>query len=99
MNYVSDCKRQNVRVNTLVLKVCAAVEEFRNKGWKQVVYNREVEDYASFLRRVASLADDEFIQDLHIEELFLFPHEAKFRPYKLFYEGCIILQQKVRLTF
>jgi len=96
---VLDSKPRYVRVNTLALKVRAALKIFCDEGWKKVDYNRKAEDYASFLHRVASLADDEFIQDLHIKELFIFPNKTEFYKHPLYLEGCIILQDKVRLTF
>lgn len=98
-HYVLDNKPRYVRINTLALKVRAALKIFCDEGWRQVDYNRKAEDYASFLHRVASLADDEFIQDLHIKELFIFPNKTEFYKHQLYLEGCIILQDKVRLTF
>ena len=82
----------------MTLKVRAALKIFRDEGWKQVDYNRKAEDYASFLHRVASLAEDEFIQDLHIKELFIFPNKTEFYKHPLYLEGSIILQNKVRHT-
>jgi hypothetical protein len=79
--------------------VCAAVEIFRDEGWKQVDYNRKAEDYASFLHRVASLAEDEFIQDMHIKELFIFPSKTEFYNHPLYLEGSITLQDKVSKTY
>jgi putative methyltransferase len=96
---VLDSKPRYVRVNTLALKVRAALKIFCDEGWKQVDYSRKAEDYASFLHRVASLADNEFIQDLHIKELLIFPNKAEFYNHPLYLEGCIILQDKVRPNF
>ena len=98
-NCVLDSKPRYVRINTLALKVHAALKIFCDDGWKQIDYDRKAEDYASFLHRVASLADDEFIQDLHMRELLIFPNKAEFYKNPLYLEGCIILQDKVRLTF
>jgi putative methyltransferase len=98
-HFVLDSRPRYVRVNTLALKVHAALKIFCDEGWKQVGYNRKAEDYVSFLRRVASLADDEFIQDLHVKELLIFPHKTEFYKHPLYLDGCIILQDKVRLTF
>lgn len=94
---VSDSKPRYVRINTLTLKVRAAMEMFCNEGWKQVYYDRTAEDYSSFLFRVASLAKDEFIQDLHIRELLIFPNKTEFYKHPLYTGGSIILQDKVSM--
>jgi hypothetical protein len=70
---------------------------FCNEGWKQVCYNRIAEDYSSFLHRVASLADDEFIRDLHITEMLIFPNKTEFYKHPLYTSGSIILQDKVSM--
>jgi putative methyltransferase len=88
-----------VRVNTLSLKVRAAMKIFCNEDWKQVCYDRKAEDYSSFLQRVASLAWDEFIQDLHIKELFIFPNKTEFYRHPLYIGGSIILQDKVSMQY
>jgi hypothetical protein len=72
---------------------------FCNEGWKQVSYDRKPEDYSSFLHRVTSLAEDEFIQDLHIKELFIFPNKTEFYEHPLYIGGSIILQDKVSMKY
>ncbi|PNF16870.1 hypothetical protein B7P43_G06065 [Cryptotermes secundus] len=89
-----DSRPRYVRVNTLSLKVRAAMKMFSNEDWKQVCYDRKSEDYSSFLNRVTSLARDEFIQDLHIKELFIFPNKTEFYRHPLYIGGSIILQDK-----
>jgi hypothetical protein len=96
-NYVLDGRPRYVRVNTLTLKVRAAMKIFSDEGWKQVYYNRKAEDYSSFLHRIASLANDEFIQDLHIKDLFIFPNKTEFYNHPLYIGGSIILQDKVSM--
>jgi hypothetical protein len=76
--------------------VRAALKIFCDEGWRRVDYDRKAEGYTSFLDRVASLAEDEFIQDLHIKELFIFPNRTEFYKHPLYLEGSIILQDKVR---
>jgi 16S rRNA C967 or C1407 C5-methylase (RsmB/RsmF family) len=96
-NYVLDGRPRYVRVNTLTLKVRAAMKIFSDEGWKQVYYSRKAEDYSSFLHRIASLANDEFIQDLHIKDLFIFPNKTEFFKHPLYIGGSIILQDKVSM--
>lgn len=81
------------------LKVHAAMKMFCNEDWKQVCYDRKAEDYSSFLHRVTSLARDEFMQDLHIKELFIFPNKTEFYRHPLYIEGSIILQDKVSMKY
>jgi putative methyltransferase len=72
---------------------------FYDEDWKQVCYDRKAEDYSSFLHRVTSLARDEFIQDLHIKELFIFPNKTEFYRHPLYIGGSIILQDKVSIKY
>lgn len=72
---------------------------FCDEDWKQVCYDRKAEDYSSFLHRVTSLEMDEFIQDLHIKELFIFPYKTEFYRHPLYTGGSIIMQDKVSMKY
>jgi putative methyltransferase len=72
---------------------------FCDEDWKQVCYDRKAEDYSSFLHRVTSLEMDEFIRDVHIKELLIFPNKTEFYKHPLYVEGSIILQDKVSMKY
>lgn len=50
-----------------------ALEEFVNDGWIEV----KCENYDDFLNAVANLTDEQFISDLHVNDLFIFPASSK----------------------
>ncbi|XP_055604536.1 28S rRNA (cytosine-C(5))-methyltransferase [Uranotaenia lowii] len=64
-----------VRVNTSVLALEGAIRLLQEEGWYQV--EEEFENYGSFLERVKTLGDSEFLVDFHFKEVLVFPNSAK----------------------
>lgn len=69
-----------------------AFEAFINDGWIEV----KCENYDEFLNAVANLTDEQFISDIHVKNLFIFPASSKryWALSKLAKESKIILQDK-----
>ena len=87
-----------MRVNTLVFSVADALDYFQNEGWK-LIPQTGLADYKTFLNRVKSLSEDEFIEDYHIKELLIFPNKTEFYEHELYLNGSIILQDKVGIIY
>lgn len=69
-----------------------AMESFVNDGWVEV----KCENYDEFLNAVANLTDEQFLSDLHVNDLFIFPASSKryWALSQLAKESKIILQDK-----
>lgn len=69
-----------------------ALESFVNDGWIEV----KCETYDDFLNAIPSLTDEQFISDLHVNDLFIFPASSKryWALSGLAKESKIILQDK-----
>ena len=69
-----------------------AFESFINDGWIEV----KCENYDEFLNAVANLTDEQFISDVHVKDLFIFPASSKryWALSKLTKESKLILQDK-----
>lgn len=69
-----------------------ALEEFTNDGWIEV----KCENYDEFLRAIDNLTNEQFISDLHVNDLFVFPASSKryWALNALAKESKVILQDK-----
>lgn len=69
-----------------------AHEAFINDGWIEV----KCENYDEFLSAISTLTDEQFISDIHVKNLFIFPPSSKryWALSKLAKESKIILQDK-----
>lgn len=81
------------RVNTLKTTVEEIIDIFRDDGWI-FVRHFENNNYESFVDRVASLAPSEFMLDLHVKTLLIFPPKTEFHMYEIFKDGRISIQDK-----
>lgn len=68
-------KPRYVRVNTNVLSRADALEQFRNDGWYEIT--DEFATYDDFLKVVDNLGDENFVSDIHVNDLFVFPPSSK----------------------
>lgn len=84
-----------MRVNTLSITVQEAVDGFRDEGWNLVRFT-DAQDYEGFLNKVTSLGEDEFMVDIHVKELLLFPPNTQFYQHNAYKDGSILLQDKVQ---
>ncbi|EFA10277.1 28S rRNA (cytosine-C(5))-methyltransferase [Tribolium castaneum] len=86
-------KPRYVRVNTLKITVNEAIEGFREEGWVLKRYT-DSENYLGFLEAVSNLGSNEFMVDLHIPYLLIFPPKTEFYQHAAYKNGSIILQDK-----
>lgn len=87
------CKPRFVRVNTLKLAVNEAVDAFRDEGW--ILRRYMGDNYQEFLEQVNNLSESEFMVDLHVDDLLIFPPRTQFYKHVAYKCGEIILQDKV----
>lgn len=86
-------------MNTNVLSRADALELFVKDGWNEIV--GEFTEYDKFLEVVRNLGDFDFVSDMHVKNLFVFPANSKkyWAKYASGSEKQFILQDKVRRTF
>ncbi|KAJ8319844.1 hypothetical protein KUTeg_001431 [Tegillarca granosa] len=80
-----------VRVNTLKTTTECVIQEFESDGWEQLTYSQ---DYDSFIGCIGRLGDGQFMKDLHIPDLLVFPPGTDLHDNKFCESGEIILQDK-----
>ncbi|KAJ6638470.1 28S rRNA (cytosine-C(5))-methyltransferase [Pseudolycoriella hygida] len=68
-------KPRYVRVNTNLLSRADALDLFVKDGWNEIV--GEFNDYDKFLEVVRNLGDYDFVSDMHVKNLFVFPASSK----------------------
>lgn len=86
-------KPKYVRVNTLKTKVEDIINLFRDEGW---TFLRHFEDnnYETFLSKVSSLEPNEFMLDIHVKELLIFPPKTELFNCPCYKDGRIMIQDK-----
>lgn len=82
-----------MRVNTLMATVEEIIDKFRDEGWT-FVRHFDDKNYDNFLTKVKNLASDEFMLDLHVKELLVFPPKTEFYFYPFYKNGAITIQDK-----
>ncbi|XP_037028106.1 28S rRNA (cytosine-C(5))-methyltransferase isoform X4 [Bradysia coprophila] len=87
-------KPRYVRVNTNILSRAEALELFVKDGWNEIA--GEFTDYDKFLDVVRNLGDSDFVSDMHVKNLFVFPANSKkyWAKYASGDEKTFILQDK-----
>ena len=83
-----------VRVNTLKITVMDAIKQFQNEGWTWKAVNPP-ETYNEFVNIVRNLKENEFVCDIHVDELLIFAPSAILSDNPLYENGSILLQDKV----
>ncbi|XP_017779861.1 PREDICTED: probable 28S rRNA (cytosine-C(5))-methyltransferase [Nicrophorus vespilloides] len=82
-----------VRVNTLKVSTQEAIGNFCDDGWS-LVYHEDKSDYRGFLERIGNLEEYEFMVDLHLEDVLIFPPRTEFFRHAGYRDNLIILQDK-----
>lgn len=90
--FISVEKPRYVRVNTLIMSVDDAIQEFKNDGY---ILLPKSPNYKSYLKSLESLDTFSFIQDYHIRELFAFKAGTAFYDHDGYNSGALVLQDKV----
>ncbi|XP_056633844.1 28S rRNA (cytosine-C(5))-methyltransferase [Diorhabda sublineata] len=86
-------KPRYVRVNTLKCSLNEAIEGFRDEGWILSQY-LDKSNYEGYLEKIKSLNNDEFVIDIHVSNLLVFPSGTEFYKHPAYKNGTIILQDK-----
>ncbi|KAK9891044.1 hypothetical protein WA026_013372 [Henosepilachna vigintioctopunctata] len=86
-------KPRYARVNTLKISVEEAVNNFRDEGWTLVKYFND-SDYDGFLEKLSNLESNEFMIDIHIPELLIFPPKTEFYNHEAYKSKMVVLQDK-----
>lgn len=90
-------KPRYVRVNTNLLSRAEALEIFARDGWQEREFAADTQTYDTFLEMVRTLGEREFVSDMHVRNLFVFPAASKrhWARNALVKESKLILQDKV----
>ncbi|CAI9730894.1 28S rRNA (cytosine-C(5))-methyltransferase-like [Octopus vulgaris] len=81
-----------IRVNTLKVRTKAVCSIFKENGYKRI--HRKGKTYEEFLNAIEFMNSGEFLRDLHIPTLLVFPAGSEFHEHPLFLSGKIVLQEK-----
>jgi len=82
------------RINTL----CTNKEQITNmlieEGWEEVIYNKKEVNNKMFIELISNLKEYQYLSDLHIPILLVFPPKSQLYSHKLVTEGFLMLQDK-----
>lgn len=90
-------KPRYVRINKLKLSINEAIQAFIDDGWFLKKYTDK--NYEGFLNEISQLRPGEFMFDLHVPDLLIFPPKTQFYEHPAYKNGSLILQDKVIKTF
>ena len=82
------------RVNTLCNSVHRVARALREEGWLEVMYDRTEVTSLGFLELVSGLAEGQYLADLHIPNLLVFPPKTPLYDHALVRDGSLLLQDK-----
>lgn len=90
-------KPRYVRVNTNILSRADAMEIFQSEGWQEVSLGTESVTYDKFLETVRNLGKSDYVSDIHVNNLFVFPTNSAhyWARHELVEQSKLILQDKV----
>ena len=82
------------RVNTLCNSQHRVARALREEGWLEVMYDRSVTSGQDFLNLVSGLGHNQYLVDLHIPALLVFPPKTPLYEHELIKDGSLVLQDK-----
>lgn len=82
------------RVNTLTISLEAVLQQLEGEGWRQVQHPAATTSTAAFLQLLAGLQPDQFMSDLHVPGLLVFPAKSELHLHPLVTAGSLLLQDK-----
>lgn len=85
-----------MRVNTLSITTEEAIQNFQDEDWV-LTKSLDKNDYDGFLQKISTLEESEFMIDIHIPNLLIFPPKTEFYNHPAYNKGSILLQDKVNL--
>ncbi|CAG9861893.1 unnamed protein product [Phyllotreta striolata] len=86
-------KPRYVRINTLKWNQNDAIDTFRDEGWALNKFLDKT-DYNGFLEKIVTLNEQEFMVDIHIPNLLVFPSKTTFYNHEAYKNGSMVLQDK-----
>lgn len=69
---IADEKPRYVRVNTQLISLDEVFQMLSGEGFRQVRSNEPFENYDEFLKTVKSLAEDQYMRDMHVPDVLIF---------------------------
>lgn len=94
LDFLGPIKPRYVRVNTLVLGSGEAIQNFQEEDWTLSKFS-DKNDYDGFLGKISTLDEAEFMADIHIPDLLIFPPKTEFHNHPAYQKMSILLQDKV----
>jgi len=82
------------RVNTLCNNQHRVSRQLREEGWLEVIYDKTEVNHQQYLDIVASLREGQYVSDLHIPNLLVFPPKTPLYEHDLVKDGSLMLQDK-----
>ena len=82
------------RVNTLCNSFHRVTRQLREEGWLEVMYDKSEVTFQQFLELLSTLSDNQYLTDLHIPGLLVFPPKTALYDHPLVLDGSLMLQDK-----
>ena len=99
INFLTDIKPRYVRINSNLLSIANALDILTTEEWRrkdQVPF----ENYQDYLDAIKSLEEDEFLIDMHLNDMLVFHAKQKhyWACHELVKEKKLMLQDKVHVN-
>lgn len=90
-------KPRYVRINLNLMSRSEAIETFAKDGWYDVT--NDIDSYDKYLQAISQLGDFDYVSDIHVQNLFVFPASSKkfWARNPMVTEGKVMLQDKVSI--
>ena len=82
------------RINLLKTTSADVKAMLSDEGWKEVHYQASSISHKSFLDLISSLGSTDYLSDLHLADLLVFPPQTPFYQHSLVMGGGLLLQDK-----
>jgi len=82
------------RINTLCINKEMMATQLEEEGWVEVIYEKKALDNKQFLQKISNLKEFQYLSDLHIANLLVFPPKSQLYNHRLVTEGSLMLQDK-----
>jgi len=82
------------RINTLCINKHRLNTQLKEEGWVEVMYDKSEVDNKQFLQLISNLKENQYLSDLHIPNLLVFPPKSQLYSHELVKDGFLMLQDK-----
>ena len=82
------------RVNSLCNTLHRVARQLREEGWLEVIYDKSQVSHQQFLEMISKLSECQYMTDLHIPNLLVFPPKTALYDHPLVLDGSLLLQDK-----